>query len=192
MSRSRAIRVGVAAAVAGAGLAAGGVGIAAAAGGASSTHDHAGAREGWGPGLGLRHGPGGLPGVEARLADLAKALGVSEDDLRKALRGVRGDLRPERREARTRPGPPSAAERKAMQKRVVAALAKELDLSEAKVSAALDEVRADAKADRRAALEKRLKGAVDDGDLTADDQASVLKAYDLGLLGGPPLGGPPR
>jgi len=130
-------------------------------------------------------GPGGRgrPGGPGRIgaAELAKALGVSEDRLDAALKAVREDTKPPERPTR----PPSDSERKARREKFVAALAKELDLSEAKVKAALKKVHAAREADRRDDLNDRLAAAVKAGKLTADDRASVLKAFDAGVLGGP-------
>ncbi|MFC7502794.1 hypothetical protein, partial [Nocardioides sp. GCM10030258] len=64
------------------------------------------------------------------------------------------------------------------------ALADELGLDEAKVADALDTLRDAQKAERRTDLSERLDTAVKDGDLTDADKASVLKAYDAGVLGG--------
>jgi hypothetical protein len=121
-------------------------------------------------------GPGG-PGRE----DLAEALGVSEKRLRAAFREIRDDIRPSER----LDGPPSAAERDAHRDELTSALAKELGLSEAKVEAAFEKVHKAHRAEHREALNDRLDAAVDDGKLTQDDKASVLKAFDAGILGGP-------
>lgn len=131
-----------------------------------------------------RGGPGGPPGFGGPRggADLAKALGVSEAKLRSAFEAIRDDVRP----ARDRQdGPPSEAEREAMKDKFAAALAKELGLSTSKVSAALEKVQKAHAAEHRETLSDRLDDAVKDGKLTADDKASVLKAFDAGVLGGP-------
>ena len=176
MNRQRASMV-AAAAVAAAGLSVGAVGLASAddtgAGTPSSSADRPGPGHGHGPGF-IGRGDGG--------AELAKALGVSEEKLRTALKAVREDLAPKGE----RPdGPPSEADRTKRQKALAAALAKELNISEAKVTAALDKVRDSAEAERRTNLSDRLDTAVKAGKLTAGDKASVLKAYDAGVLGGP-------
>ena len=118
-----------------------------------------------------------------RSADLAKELGVSEAKLQAAFEAVHDDLRPPKPPT----GPPSEAEMKAMESKFAAALAKELGLSQEKVEAALAKERAEAEADHRSELSKRLSAAVDDGKLTSDDKASVLKAFDAGVLDGPHL-----
>ncbi len=120
--------------------------------------------------VGRAHHPGPMdPGGPRGGEDLAKALGVSQDDLREAFEAIRGDVRPSDRPS----GPPTAA------------LAKELGISEAKVKAAFQQVHKAHKAVRREALGDRLDDAVDDGTLTKRDKASVLKAFDAGVLGGP-------
>ena len=124
------------------------------------------------------HGLGGPGGGE----DLAKALGVSEEKLRDAFEAVRDDLKPAERRV---DGPPTAAERSARHDKLTAALAKELGLSEAKVEAAFDKAHEAHAAERRDALVDRLDAAVEDGKLTEADKASVLKAFDAGVLGGP-------
>ncbi|GAA3522966.1 hypothetical protein [Nocardioides daeguensis] len=138
------------------------------------------------PGPGGPGGPGHGPGLDA--AALAEALGVGEDQVRDALVAVRDQLAPDdatKPATGERPTPPTEAERTEREAALAKALAAELGLGEAKVSAALDEVRAAHEAERRQDLSDRLDQAVTDGDLTAGDRASVLKAYDAGVLGGP-------
>jgi len=137
--------------------------------GATSTHVP-------GPPMGRMHHGGPQAG-----ADLARALGVSQARLQQAFAAIRDDVRPARRPN----GPPTAAERKAMKDKVAAALGDELGISKAKVLAALEKVRTEHRAERRDALGRRLNKAVKNGKLTADDKASVLKAFDAGVLGGP-------
>ncbi|MBM7515570.1 hypothetical protein [Nocardioides nitrophenolicus] len=132
-------------------------------------------------------GPGGHgPGLDS--AALAKALGVSEDEVKDAFDAVRDQLKPDdadRPAAGTAPTPPTEAERAEREAALAKALAEKLGVSEAKVTAALDEVRAAGAAERRQDLSDRLDEAVAAGTLSADDKASVLKAYDAGVLGGP-------
>lgn len=133
-----------------------------------------------------RPGPGG-PGGHGRggahvdTAALAKALGVTEDKLTAALEAVREELKPAAGEKRT---PPTDEERADRQAALAKALADELGLDESKVADALDSVRDAHRAERRTDLSERLDTAVKDGDLTDADKASVLKAYDAGVLGG--------
>jgi hypothetical protein len=134
-------------------------------------------------------GPGGHGrGIGVDTTALAKALGVTEDELSDALDAVRDATKPDdadRPAAGEQPTPPTDEERAEREAAFVTALAKALGLSEDKVSDALDTVRAAREADRRQELGERLDTAVEDGDLTAADKASVLKAFDAGVLGGP-------
>jgi hypothetical protein len=137
-----------------------------------------------------RPGPGGPGGhgPELDTAALAKSLGVSEDTLKDAFDAVRDQLRPDDATQPAdgeSPTPPTDAERAEREATLAKALAEELGLDEAKVSTALDDVRAAHEAERRQDLSDRLDQAVSDGTLTAGDEASVLKAYDAGVLGGP-------
>ncbi|SDP74648.1 hypothetical protein SAMN04489867_3726 [Pedococcus dokdonensis] len=140
-------------------------------------------RAGPGGGPGGRHGgPGGLDA-----AALAKQLGLTEAKVTAALEKVRATDQPPTPPAEgTRPTPPTEAQRQAREKAHVAALAKALGVGEAKVQAALDGVRAQREAGRRTDLSTRLDAAVKAGKLSAADQASVLKAFDAGVLGGGP------
>lgn len=140
-------------------------------------------------------GPGGkgkgMRGIDA--ASLASKLGVDEAKVTAALAKVHEALRPAAPNAdsgstQSAPTPPTAAEIAAREKAFAAALAKELGVSEAKVTTALTEIRAAHQAEHKAALSTRLDAAVTAGTITASDKASVLKAFDAGVLGGP--GGP--
>lgn len=174
MDKNTLIRTALAGSVTAAGLAVGGIAI------ASADDDTAPGA----PAAGAFDHPRG-PGEHFRLHDdgeLAQALGVSEAKLRSALDKVRADLRPAQRPD----GPPSAADLKAMQAKFGQSLAKALGISPDKVTQALEKVRAAHEAAQRAALVSRLDAAVKAGTLTADDRASVLKAFDAGVLDGPP------
>lgn len=167
MNKSTLLRTALAGTVAAAGLSVGGIALATAGTDAGVvTHDGRG-----GPGHRVMFGG----------EELAEALGVSTERLREAMAAVRDEVRPAERPA----GPPSEAEREALHDELAAALAEELDVSQAKVEAALEEVRASHATERRTRLSQRLDDAVEDGDLTAADKASVLKAYDAGVLGAP-------
>jgi len=181
MNKRDSVRTAIAAGVAGLCLSVGAVAMATAdqppSSGATAGAE-AGDRGHGGPGF--RH---------HRIAeDLAEALGLSEDKVADALEEVRDDLRPEAREDRAdgaRPERPTDEERAAAQERLAAALAEELGISTDKVTAALDELHDAREAEGRTELGERLDQAVADGDLTAADKASVLKAFDAGVLGGP-------
>ncbi len=189
MNRSLYIRRGVATGIAGAGLAVGGLGIASAAEDGAPSDDSSpaaspstdtGAPErgdrGRGPGGG--HGSGG--------PELAEALGVSETELESALESVREQLEPTQSDRST---PPAAGELEERRDQMIDALAEELGLSAAEVTAAFEELQQAHADERRSALADRLEEAVTAGDLTAEDRASVLKAFDAGVLGGGPEGG---
>ncbi|KRB72765.1 hypothetical protein ASE01_22235 [Nocardioides sp. Root190] len=140
----------------------------------------ASADEGRGPG---GHGRGG---AHVDIAALATALGVSEDELESALDAVREDLKPDAAKKPAdgeRPTPPTEAEREERSAALAKALADELGIDEAKVSDALEGLQSAARTERRTDLEERLDQAVEDGELTDGDKASVLKAYDAGVLG---------
>ncbi len=187
MNTSINIRRGVAAGIAGTGLALGGLGIASAAedgtesassAPAASSATTTGSQEvsprdhGHGPGRG--HGLGG--------PELAEALGVSETELQSALGSVREQLEPSQAGDRsTRPTDGELDERRGQ---MIDALADELDLSAAEVTAAFEELQQGRADERRTTLEDRLDEAVSEGDLTAKDRTSVLKAFDAGVLGG--------
>ena len=131
-------------------------------------------------GPGGRHGgPGGMDA-----AALASKLGLTEAKVTAALEKVRAAEKPSTPPAEG--ARPTDAQRQAMEKARVAALAKALGVTEAKVQAALDAIRADHEAGRRTELSTRLAAAVKAGTLSAADQASVLKAFDAGVLGGGP------
>ncbi|KGN43028.1 hypothetical protein [Knoellia aerolata] len=146
---------------------------------APSTSDAMGERRGG-------HGPGGKGGMRgADASALAEQLGLDEATVEAAVTKVREATRPTERPAEgTRP---TEAEREARQAAYVTALAEELGVTEAKLTAALAEIRGEHQAEHRTRLEERLDTAVDDGTLSDADRASVLKAFDAGVLGG---GGP--
>ena len=170
MDRSTIVRTGVAGAVASLGLAMGGVAMASAdtpdTSGTTST-TKAGPRDG---------------GQMA--ATLAKQLGLDEDVVKKALDAVRDDLRPDKPADGTQPTAPTEAERAARQAAFIKALATKLDVSEAKVKAALTVARTEARATERSNLSTKLDAAVKAGTLTEADKASVLKAFDAEVIGG--------
>ncbi len=186
MNRSTNIRRGVATGIAGAGLALGGFGIASAAEDgaqsdsstpAASSATDTGSAERSDRGHGPGHGPGGT--------ELAEALGVSEIELQSALESVREQLEPSQTDRST---PPTDGEREERRGQMIDALAEELGLSAAEVTSAFEELQQGLADERRTVLGDRLDEAVSEGDLTAEDRASVLKAFDAGVLGGGPGG----
>lgn len=129
----------------------------------------------------------GRPGGHGQdVAALAKKLGVSEAKLTAAMQKVHEANRPTSRPAT----PPTQADMKAHRTAEAAALAKQLGISESKVTAALDAVRDAHEDQERTDLATRLDAAVKKGTLTSGDKASVLKAFDAGVLRGGPAGGP--
>jgi len=179
MNRSTIVRTGVAGAVAGLGLSVGGVALANADTGTPST-------TGTTSSSAARPGPGRDGG---RLAvTLAKKLGLSQSKVKAALDAVREDLKPAKPADGTTQTPPTEAQRAAHEAAFAKALAAKLGVSEAKVKAALDAVRTEARATERANLKTRLDAAVKAGTLTEADEASVLKAFDAEVIGG--FGGP--
>lgn len=182
---STTIRTSIAAAVAAAGLTLGGIGFASAADNSTDTTSTSSSSSSAVPGSeGSGHGPGG-PGQGGfhDSGELAKALGVTQAKLDAAFKAIRDELAPPSEIDRS--NPPTEAERSAMRGKLATALASELDLTKAKVLAAMDKVEAAHEATERTDLATRLTAAVKAGTLTAADKASVLKAFDAGVLRGP-------
>lgn len=130
------------------------------------------------------HGPGGR-GVDDNelVTQLATKLGVSEAKVKTALTEARAELKPST--------PPSASpstgtkpDPAARQAALAKALASKLGVEEAKVTAALAEIRTARETERTAAFGKRIAQAVTDGKLTQAEADAVLKAQQLGLVGG--------
>jgi hypothetical protein len=116
---------------------------------------------------------------------LAEALGVSETELQSAFESVREQLGAPQTDRST---PPADGELEVRRDQMIDALAEQLDLSAAEVTAAFEALQQGRADERRTALRERLDEAVAAGDLTTEDRASVLKALDAGLLGGGPEG----
>lgn len=126
---------------------------------------------GWeerGPGRHSR--AGGMRAMDT--AELADQLGVEQSALDDALTKVMDTMRSERE-----PGNPPD------QSAVAKALAEELGIDEAKVSEALDAMRAEHQAELQADAQLRLDEAVTDGTLTRAEADAVLKAIDEGIVG---------
>jgi len=136
-------------------------------------------------GHGMRGGHRGHGGAEsgARAKELAAKLGVDEAKVTEALKTFREANRPA-----TPPATPPVAgqkpDRAAMQKALAASLAKSLGIDEAKVTAALAELRTAEQANHAAALKPRLDQAVKDGTLTQAEADAVTKAAEKGVIGG--------
>lgn len=187
MEKTTLTRTLVAGGIAAAGLTVGGVALASAESGTAVLP--AGTAEYVVTEDGARPGRGGFL-KDGMAEELAAELDLGEEKVADALEAVRDEVRPERVELEDgeAPTPPTEAELAERQREFVAALAEELGISTDKVTAALEAVRADARAEAREAFAERLDTAVADGDLTAADKASVLKAFDAGVLGGGPGG----
>lgn len=135
-------------------------------------------------GKGMRggHGHGGFRGVDA--AELATKLGVDEAKVTEALKAYRDANKPTTPPADgtktegTRPDPA------AKQAELAKSLAATLGIDEAKVTAALEELRTAEQADRAAALKTHLDAAVTDGKLTQAEADAVTKAVQNGVIGG--------
>ena len=127
------------------------------------------------------HGKGGMKGADA--SALATALGIDEAKVKAAIEKVREANKPSEKPAEGMK--PTEAEREARQTAYIAELAKELGVTTDKVTAAIDKVRAAHEAERQTALSDKLDAAVKAGTLTEADKASVLKAVEAGVLGGP-------
>jgi hypothetical protein len=154
----------------------------------SASADDSGSGSSASTGVGEGRGPGGhgRGGAHVDSAALAEALGVTEDELETALDAVRDELEPgtaQRPADGERPAPPTEAEREERSAAFAKALADELGIDEAKVTDALEGLHEAARTEHRSELGERLDQAIEDGDLDDTDKASVLKAYDAGVLG---------
>ncbi len=109
-------------------------------------------------------------------AALAKKLGVSEDDLSKAVDAAREATRPSNEQ-----GKDQSTSKEDRQAAFAKALAKELGVDEAKVTAALKELREAADSERAAAAKEKLAEAVKSGTLTQEEADAVQKAVDKGI-----------
>ncbi|MDH2391449.1 hypothetical protein QCN29_22245 [Streptomyces sp. HNM0663] len=101
------------------------------------------------------------------------------------------DDRAEHRKDRRQQGKERREER---QQELASALAKELGVSEDKVTAALEKIHGEKqqerKEDRQQRLSERLKKAVEEGTLTQEQADAVLEAAESGVLPGGHGGGP--
>ena len=128
-----------------------------------------------------------LFGVVGDTSTLATKLGVTEDALKSALEKARESLKSDSSSTeRAKPSEQSeeqrTAEREERRTQLIAAVAKELNLDEAKVTAAVDEARAARTAEREASQKEKLDAAVTDGKLTQAEADAVQKALDAGIV----------
>ena len=149
-----------------------------------------------------RGGPHGLGG--GRLVDsdelatkLAQKLGVDQAKVAEAIKAYRDANKPTPPTAPPTPGtqstpgskpsPATRPDRDARDEAMAKAIAEKLGIDQAKVTAALDEIRAEAEAAARSEgktrLSERLASAVKAGTLTQAEADAVLKAYDKGVIG---------
>jgi hypothetical protein len=138
-----------------------------------------------------RGGPGGHHGGPGRgvAADdlaqqLADKLGVDKTKVADALEAIRDANRPATPPATPSADPsarPDPAQRDA---ELATQLADKLGIDKAKVTKALEEIRAARQAERAAALKSRLDAAVKAGTLTQAEADAVTKAVEKGVIGG--------
>jgi hypothetical protein len=130
------------------------------------------------------HGRGGPGRPDDQLAgQLAGKLGLSEAKVTAALDAARSELKPGTPPS-TPPSPGTRPDPSAHEAALAKVLAGKLGVDEAKVTAALAEIRAAREADRTAAFTTKIARAVTDGQLTRAEADAVLKAQKLGLVGG--------
>ncbi|GAA1761813.1 hypothetical protein GCM10009712_08160 [Pseudarthrobacter sulfonivorans] len=128
------------------------------------------------------HGGFGFGGADA--AELATKLGVDQTKLTDALKAFRDANKPAAGTEKgttadgTRPDPA------ARQAELAKSLAASLGIDEAKVTAALEELRTAEQAEHAAELKTRLDKAVTDGKLTQAEADAVTKAVQNGVIGG--------
>lgn len=140
------------------------------------------------PGKG--HGRHGGPGRDAgQIASaLATKFGVDEAKVTEALKAFRDANKPATppAEGTTPSGGTEGTkpDRAAMDAALAKSLASSWGVEESKVTAALEEIRSEAKADRAAELKTRLDQAVTDGKLTQAEADAVTKAVEAGVIGG--------
>ena len=135
-------------------------------------------------GKGGRGGHGGFGFGGADAAELATKLGVDQTKLTDALKAFRDANKPAAGTEKgttadgTRPDPA------AQQAELAKSLAASLGIDEAKVTAALEELRTAEQAEHAAELKTRLDKAVSDGKLTQAEADAVTKAVQNGVIGG--------
>ncbi len=112
-------------------------------------------------------------------AGLAEKLGVEESKLSEALQSFK-----KANKAAERPVDGVTPDRSEQDAALAKSLAGSLGLDEAKVTAALSELRAEKQSARAAALTSKLEAAVSDGTLTQADADAVTKAIERGVIGG--------
>ncbi|QCP00049.1 hypothetical protein FCN77_22930 [Arthrobacter sp. 24S4-2] len=118
-------------------------------------------------------------------ADLATKLGVDEAKVTEALQAFRDANKPAAAPAEgTAPAEGAKPDRAAMDAAMAKSLAASLGVDEAKVTAALAEIRTAEQSERAAALKTKLDKAVSDGTLNQAEADAVTKAVEKGVIGG--------
>lgn len=128
------------------------------------------------------HGGFGLGGDHA--AELATKLGVDQTKLTDALKAFRDANKPAAGTEKGMPADGTRPDPSAMQAELAKSLAASLGIDEAKVTAALEELRAAEQTEHAAELKTRLDKAVTDGKLTQAEADAVTKAVQNGVIGG--------
>ncbi|MGC4152201.1 MAG: hypothetical protein QM628_03890 [Propionicimonas sp.] len=130
-----------------------------------------------------RKGGGHRGEAKLDVSGLAGKLGVDETKLTEAITAARKTIGSTEK---TKPSEQTQAEREAArtarQEAFAKALAAELGIDEAKVTTALDELRAERDAERAAESKAVLDQAVKDGKLTQAEADAVQKAADQGIV----------
>ncbi len=183
---SRSTKVAVASTAVGLLALGGGLSIAGQASADPTTSPSSGPSASSTPGTGKdghRGGPGRGPRDSDLAQKLAEKLGVDQAKVTEALQAVR--------EANKPTSPPTAgaspSERPDPATRDAALakqLADKLGVTEANVTKALEEIRAERQTERAAALKSRLDEAVKAGTLTQAEADAVTKAVEKGVIGG--------
>ena len=181
MSRSKRITLGLAAGALALGA---GMGVTGMASAATTTPTPSASASADGSAIGGFGKQGGHRGDQGQIAaDLATKLGVEEAKVTEALQAFREANKPTTPPAEgTKPD--RSARDAAMAKSLSESLSESLGVEESKVTAALEEIRAAAQAERAAALKTRLDTAVSDGTLTQTEADAVTKAVEKGVIGG--------
>lgn len=128
------------------------------------------------------HGGFGFGGEDA--TELATKLGVDQAKLTDALKAFREANKPAAGTEKGMPAEGTRPDPATMQAELAKSLAASLGIDEAKVTAALEELRSAEQSEHAAELKTRLDKAVTDGKLTQAEADAVTKAVQNGVIGG--------
>lgn len=128
------------------------------------------------------HGGFGFGGEDA--TELATKLGVDQAKLTDALKAFREANKPTAGSEKGMPAEGTRPDPATMQAELAKSLAASLGIDEAKVTAALEELRSAEQSEHAAELKTRLDKAVTDGKLTQAEADAVTKAVQNGVIGG--------